>query len=134
MVLVGLIIWSAVGPLAQKPGTEVNATEYAEGDCFVDFDAAAESNRTVPCTESHSAQLVGSFTAEADEPYPGRDSLEERAGRLCQAETLALPEATDSLKQRTAYPSEEGWASGDRRLDCFIESTAGNTLTGSFLK
>jgi hypothetical protein len=131
--VVGLVIWgiAALAGLG-KPST-VNSTAYSKGDCFADFDAAAASGERVPCTQAHSAQLVGVESAPADEAYPGRDALEQRAGRLCAAQDVVLPKETGNLKQRSAYPSQDGWKGGDHRMDCYIISTDGNTLSTSFL-
>jgi hypothetical protein len=133
IVAVGLIIWgiAALAGAGRKPA--VDSTAYAKGDCFVDFDAAATSGTTVECSQPHSAQLVGVENAPAEEAYPGREALEQRAGQLCKAPDIKLPENTGNLKQSSAYPSQEGWASGDRRMDCYIVTTDGNTLTASFL-
>lgn len=134
LAAVGLIIWG-VAALAGggKPKT-VQSTAYAKGDCFADFDAAANSGDKVDCAAPHSAQLVGVESAGDNEDYPGRDALEQRAGQLCKDPSVALPEDTSHLKQRSAYPSQDGWKGGDRRMDCYIVSTDGNTLTASFLR
>lgn len=134
IVAVGLIIWgiAALAGTGKKP--TVDSTAYVKGDCFADFDAAAASGNKVDCTEPHSAQLVGVENAGADEKYPGRDALEQRSGELCKASNIALPNNTGNLKQRSAYPSQDGWTGGDRRMDCYIVTTDGNTITASFLK
>lgn len=130
---VGLIIWGIAALAGIGRPTSVESTAYAKGDCFADFDAAAASGNRVPCTEPHSAQLVGVEKASDGESYPGRDALEQRAGQLCKASDVRLPQDVSALKQRSAYPSEDGWKSGDHRMDCYIVSTNGNTLTSSFL-
>ncbi|MDQ0259088.1 septum formation family protein [Sinomonas atrocyanea] len=130
---VGLIIWGIAALAGIGRPASVEASAYAKGDCFADFDAAAASGNRVPCTEPHSAQLVGVEKAADGGSYPGRDALEQRAGQLCEASDVKLPQDVSSLKQRSAYPNEDGWKSGDRRMDCYIVSTNGNTLTSSFL-
>ncbi|AMM34014.1 hypothetical protein SA2016_3352 [Sinomonas atrocyanea] len=130
---VGLIIWGIAALSGIGRAASVEATAYAKGDCFADFDATAASGDRVPCTQAHSAQLVGVEKAADSEAYPGRDALEQRAGQLCKASEVKLPQDISALKQRSAYPSEDGWKSGDRRMDCYIVSTNGNTLTTSFL-
>lgn len=130
---VGLIIWGIAALSGMGRPASVEATAYAKGDCFADFDATAASGNRVPCAQPHSAQLVGVEKAADSEAYPGRDALEQRAGQLCKASEVKLPQDISALKQRSAYPSEDGWKSGDRRMDCYIVSTNGNTLTTSFL-
>ncbi|WP_369045375.1 septum formation family protein [Sinomonas sp. P10A9] len=134
LVAVGLVIWGiSAFASAGRPKTAVESTAYAKGDCFADFDAAANSGDKVTCTDPHSAQLVGVENAGDAEAYPGRDALEQRASQLCKAPNIVLPGDTSNLKQRSAYPSQDGWKGGDRRMDCYILSTNGNTLTASFL-
>ena len=131
--LVALIIWglsACMGGPSSPPAT--SAAPYAQGDCFADFDPSAEDNRMVPCSEPHSAQLVAVGTADEGE-YPGREALEADAGQLCRDASLKLPPDTSELKQRTVYPTQDGWQNGDRRMECFIESTGGNDLTASLL-
>ena len=133
LALVALIIWglsACMGGPSSPSAT--SAGPYAQGDCFADFDPSAENNRTVPCTEPHSAQLVAVGAAKEGE-YPGREALEAEAGQLCRDANLTLPADTSSLKQRTVYPTQDGWQNGDRRMECFVESTTGNTLTASLL-
>lgn len=132
-VAVGLIIWGIAALAGLGQPASVNATAYAKGDCFADFDAGAASGDRVPCTQAHSAQLVGVEKAGDSEAYPGREALEQRAGALCKASDITVPQDVSNLKQRSAYPSQDGWKSGDRRMDCYILSTGGNTLTASFL-
>lgn len=134
LVIVGLGIWgiSALvgGGSAQN---DVKAASYTKGNCFADFNPTADSNRRVDCSEPHSAQLVDQTTAAAEDAYPGRDALEGRAKDLCDKVSLKLPSDSSKLKKRYTYPTQEGWGSGDRRIDCYVESTDGNTLTASLL-
>ena len=133
LALVALIVWGLSACLGGSGSpSATSAAPYAQGDCFADFDPSAEDNRKVPCTEPHSAQLVGIGTADEGD-YPGREALEADAGQLCRDADLKLPADTSALKQRTVYPTQDGWQNGDRRMECFIESTGGNTLTASLL-
>jgi hypothetical protein len=129
-----LILWAITASLLAKPGASLTAAaSYKAGDCFSNFDANAEANRTVPCTDAHSAQLVATTSYAMGDSYPGKDALEQRAADLCRQTKLALPSDTSSLKQRNVFPTQDGWATGDRRVDCFVESTAGNSLRTSLL-
>lgn len=139
-VVVLLVLWALIASLMAKPaGTAPSAegltpsSNYKAGDCFANFDAGAESNRVVPCTQAHSAQLVATAMYGKGDSYPGKDALEQRASDLCRQTQLTLPQDTSMLKQRNAFPSQSGWSSGDRRVDCFVESTRGNSLTASLL-
>ncbi len=135
LVAVGLIVWGISALMAGgSPKSSVQVTAYAKGDCFADFDAAANSGDKVDCTAAHSAQLVGVEKASDSEAYPGREALAQRSGQLCKDPGVTLPQDTSHLKQRSAYPSQDGWKGGDRRMDCYIVSTDGNTLTASVLR
>ena len=134
LVLVALMVWGLSACLAGPGGgRSASPGPHAQGDCFADFDPSAQEHRTVPCTEPHSAQLVAVGSAEGG-AYPGREALEADAGQLCRDADLNLPADTSMLKQRTVYPTQDGWQNGDRRMECFIESTGGNTLTASLLR
>lgn len=139
-VVVLLVLWALVATLTAKhagpePLSEgvTSASKYAVGDCFPDFDASADTNRTVSCTEAHSAQLVATATYAATDAYPGKESLDTRAAELCRQTKLDLPQDTSKLKQRTVVPTQDGWNGGDRRVDCFVESSNGNSLSQSLL-
>ena len=141
-VVVLLILWAFVSSLSAKTETAVTApaaegltpsANYKTGDCFANFDAGAAANRLVPCTQAHSAQLVATAMYGAGDSYPGKDALEQRASDLCRQTQLTLPQDTSMLRQRNAFPSQSSWSAGDRRVDCFVESTKGNTLTATFL-
>lgn len=141
-VVVLLVLWALVASLSAKTDTTATApaaegltpsASYKTGDCFSNFDVGAEANRIVPCTQAHSAQLVATAMYGARDSYPGKDALEQRASDLCRQTQLTLPQDTSMLRQRNAFPSQGSWSAGDRRVDCFVESTKGNTLTASFL-
>ncbi|WP_212745932.1 septum formation family protein [Sinomonas susongensis] len=141
-VVVLLILWAIIASLSAKTDTTATApaaegltpsASYKSGDCFSNFDASAQANRVVPCTQAHSAQLVATAMYGAGGSYPGKDALEQRASDLCRQTQLTLPQDTSTLRQRNAFPSQSSWSAGDRRVDCFVESTKGNTLTASLL-
>ncbi|MDQ4502459.1 septum formation family protein [Sinomonas sp. ASV322] len=139
-VVVLLVLWAMVASLTAKhegpaPASEsaTSSADYKVGDCFADFDGKAQANRVVACTYDHSAQLVAVTTYAAGDSYPGKDALESRASELCRQTKLNIPQDTSSLKQSTGYPTQGGWGNGDRRVDCFVVSSKGNSLTASLL-
>ncbi|NUP75736.1 MAG: hypothetical protein HOQ07_13980 [Sinomonas sp.] len=139
-VVVLLVLWALVASLTAQhngrtPTAEgvIPASGYAAGDCFADFNAAADANRAVPCGDPHSAQLVATLTYGTGDAYPGKDALDTRATELCRQTKLNLPKNASDLKQRTVVPTQEGWGGGDRRVDCFVESSNGNSLSSSLL-
>lgn len=141
-VVVLLILWALIASLSAKSDTAATApaaegltpsASYKTGDCFSNFNAGAAANRIVPCTQAHSAQLVATAMYGTGDSYPGKGALEQRASDLCRQTQLTLPQDTSMLRQRNAFPSQGSWSAGDRRVDCFVESTKGNTLTASFL-
>ncbi|WP_139346649.1 septum formation family protein [Sinomonas mesophila] len=133
LALLALMVWGLSACLGGSGGgPTASPGPYAQGDCLADADPTAGDNRTVPCIEPHSAQLVAVGTAD-EGAYPGREALEADALRLCGAANLNLPADTSSLKQRAVVPTQDGWQNGDRRTECFIVSTGGKILTGSLL-
>ncbi|WP_426228414.1 septum formation family protein [Pseudarthrobacter sp. DSP2-3-2b1] len=119
-------------PLA-LPREGVAPAEFRLGDCFKDFDPESLRTTVVACDTPHSAQLVAVFRYPTVGQYPGREALAAKALEACQAARLA-PAANDYvLNFQRAYPSSTSWASGDRRVDCYVTADGGNVINASAL-
>lgn len=119
-------------PLA-LPREGVAPAEFRLGDCFKDFDPESLRTTVVACDTPHSAQLVAVFRYPTSGSYPGREALAAKALEACQAARLA-PAANDYvLNFQRAYPSSTSWASGDRRVDCYVTADGGNVINASAL-
>lgn len=119
-------------PLA-LPREGVAPADFRLGDCFKDFDPESLRSTVVACDTGHSAQLVAVFRYPTKGPYPGRETLAAKALEACQAARLG-PAANDYvLNFQRAYPSSTSWASGDRRVDCYVTADGGNVINASAL-
>lgn len=151
LILIGVVIWVLVGALANHPvadatpvpatstsrGTlpaDIEAKDYQLGDCFADFDSNAIKAKVVDCTTDHSAQLGAIFRYKADDTFPGRDALKQKALETCRTAVLSPSIANYTLINELVYPSSDSWNVGDRRVDCFLVTKSGNTIKESLLQ
>ncbi|MFE4194789.1 septum formation family protein [Paenarthrobacter sp. NPDC056912] len=150
LVLMGVVIWVLLNLLGTRPEAVVaspNATvtagplprdaeakDFQVGDCFADFDPNAPKARAVACDTEHSAQLAAVHTYAADESFPGTNALRDKGREVCKG--MKLNDAADNyvLLQQNVYPSTTSWDRGDRRVDCFIVVSTGNTIKEDLLK
>jgi hypothetical protein len=151
LILIGVVIWVLVGALANRPAAvstpgpatstsrgalpaNVEAKDYQLGDCFADFDSNALKARAVDCTTDHSAQLGAIFRYKAEDTFPGRDALKQKALETCRTAILSPAIANYTLINELVYPSSDSWNAGDRRVDCFLMTKSGNTIKESLLQ
>jgi hypothetical protein len=159
LVAVALLVWWAVaafagsGQASPENGTPVPAASSAsapasrgplplEGvspldfqlrDCFKDFDPDAQQSTVVDCATGHSAQLVAVEKYGPDDSYPGRDQLKQKARNACKVAPLTQKAGDYDLSYKLAYPSPRSWDMGDRRVDCYAVTNAGNVIKESLL-
>jgi Septum formation len=112
---------------------EVEPAAYTLGDCFTDFHPEALRSTVVPCDTNHSAQLVAVFRYPAEGDYPGAEALKAKALEACQASKLGPAADQFTLNYERSFPSSTSWDSGDRRVDCYVTSPAGNNVNASVL-
>lgn len=115
------------------PREGVAPPDFRLGDCFKDFDAEALRSTVVACDAGHSAQLVAIYRYAAEDSYPGREALKEKALEACKAARLAPVANEYTLDFQRAYPSTTSWESGDRRVDCYVTAAGGNAINASVL-
>ncbi len=111
----------------------VNPLDFQLRDCFKDFDPDAQQSTVVDCATGHSAQLVAVEKYGADESYPGREPLRQKARNACKAAPLTDKAGDYDLSYKLAYPSSRSWEKGDRRVDCYAVTDAGNVIKESLL-
>lgn len=127
---------SSSSPTAERgplPLENVSPLDYRLGDCFKDFDANAAKSTVVACDTAHSAQLIQIESYAASDAYPGRDALKQKALDACKAAQLTDKSGNYALSYKLAYPSSSSWGTGDRRVDCYVASDAGNVIMESLL-
>lgn len=111
----------------------VNPMDFQLGDCFKDFDASAPTATVVACSSGHSAQLIAVDRYGADDAYPGRDPLKQKALDTCKSAPLTDKSASYDFSYKLAYPSASSWNSGDRRVDCYFVADGGNVIKESLI-
>ncbi|MGM0928423.1 MAG: septum formation family protein [Actinomycetota bacterium] len=113
---------------------DVSPFDFQQGQCFIKFEAVMREATVVTCDTPHKAQLVGTFSYGDDEEFPGADELNIKAQAVCTAVVLNESAADQpELKDSYGMPSEETWAQGDRRIDCFKIAAEGEEITGTLV-
>lgn len=161
LVVLGLLVWWAVASFAGGPRSSaddggtgqaassatasapaargtlplegVSPLDFQLRDCFKDFDPDAQQSTIVDCGTAHSAQLVAVEKYAADDSYPGREALKQKARTACKAAPLTEKAGDYDLSYKLAYPSSSSWDKGDRRVDCYAVTDGGNVIKESLL-
>lgn len=116
-----------------------NAGELHVGDCF-DDPAETQDIGDVqhhPCTEAHTAEVfyMGQLPGADDAPYPTDTELFAFASGSCApafgSYTGTSIDASPALDFSMFYPTEDGWADGDREATCYIVRIDGAAMTQS---
>lgn len=137
LVLVGIVLFAARAP---RGGT---AFTLRVGDCFdVPSGQDVGDVPAVPCDGPHDAEV---FVAEdyavdaasAVVGYPGADAFGTWVADHCIAAGFApyvgQPYASrPDLKVAYLYPQADAWASGERRVTCYLAPADGSQATASF--
>lgn len=113
---------------------DVSPLDFKAGDCFTDFQAVTLNATVVTCSTPHAAQIIGTFSYQPSDQFPGKDALNAKAEQVCTA--IKLTKQADKYRSlRTSYgmPSEGTWQEGDRRIDCFVIVDGGNKLKESLI-
>ncbi len=111
----------------------VSPMDFQLRDCFKDFDPDAQQSTIVDCASGHSAQLVAVVKYAGADSYPGREVLQQKARDACKAAPLTDMASAYALSYKLAYPSSSSWEKGDRRVDCYAVTDAGNVIMESLL-
>ncbi|MCC9173567.1 septum formation family protein [Arthrobacter sp. zg-Y179] len=114
---------------------DVSPLELEDGACLKDWDDVNSSATVVTCETPHNAQLVATDSFTEDAAFPGTSALEERVNDVCEAVQYAGAAAEfPGLKLAKSIPTEQTWASGDRRVDCIVFAPEGQELTESLVQ
>ncbi|MFE0625618.1 DUF4190 domain-containing protein [Streptomyces sp. NPDC058864] len=115
------------------------AHSLRRGECFDTsggggLEAPAADMDTVPCTQRHAAEVVGSFRLPGPQGYPGdaalRDRVEERCRRLADGYAMDSWAVPADVEVYYYAPDRETWRLGDREVTCVFGKAKG-TLEGS---
>ena len=131
---------SSLPPDAGQPsGGTVNVLDLAVGNCI---DSPADARRTVsqltllPCSAAHAAEIVAviDLPYAPDAPYPGDTEIEQQSLTRCTAAFttyVGIPQDGSIYRADWYRVTEQGWASGDRSIDCLATSDDGTPIVGS---
>ncbi len=103
------------------------------GDCVADIAVSSGLNRVVDCHQPHGGEvyaLVDLSAAGEDGGYPGEAAVGVLSETLCLEEFNAYTGREFERSRLWAtnyYPTESGWASGDRTAECFLVAVDENS-------
>ena len=104
----------------QGPSAVVNTVDLVVGDCF--FDGAGTDVVRVACDSPHDSEVVGFHTSTLGDAYPGADAITADGDPACAVLFTELvgedPDDSDLQVSALFFPTEAGWAAGDRSITC----------------
>jgi hypothetical protein len=99
----------------------VETFDLVEGDCFQQRAEGAVKVAKLDCARPHDNEVTGFHELVGDQ-YPGRAAMVEAAETPCAtifASYVGAASDKSSLQSAALYfPTEQGWAGGDRRVVC----------------
>lgn len=117
---------------------EINIMVAMEGECLL-APAVSSNNlvtglaQTTACGQLHDLEVYGVIPI-AGNSYPGLQAVATFADEQCITHFesyVGIPQNQSSLGYDTYFPSEEGWANGERNVVCVLLSQTGERLRGS---
>lgn len=111
---------------------KVPPEQLQTGDCIQGFKTALDPATVVTCATSHNAEMIGTFDITEDS-FPGSDELMTRSLGLCKTIKLDPSSPLDTTwSYHFSRPSAKSWATGDRKVACFLALNDG-TVQDSLL-
>ena len=123
LVGIGVILFIAVG--AWMARGQKSVVDLEVGDCFDDPGAneeLIETVKTVDCADLHDFEVFAVLTAPMD-VYPGEDAMFAWADEACYSHFesyTGVPYEQSPYFFTTMIPVADGWAEGDRGVDCVL--------------
>jgi len=142
-LVIGLLIAGAVGVggFFLRDMTSGYVTDLKVGDCFDLPSSTTDSISEVqhhPCTESHTAEIVGivDYPTAAGAAYPGHDNLRAFATTQCvrffQSYSGRDPYTDPELTVGWMLPLQDGWDQGDHGVSCHLFRVDEGPMTRSY--
>lgn len=136
-VVAYLVFFTGSTPEALEPdvssSTEASVGQLVVGNCLEDMSDGGSVGdvSVVPCSDDHSAQVVGSTTF-TDGDFPGQSTLVAQTTAICSPDLVTSGDVpADDLSLVVWTPSEDSWAGDDRTGLCIAVVEGG--LSGSLL-
>jgi hypothetical protein len=113
----------------------VSAVSLTVGECFNGGSVGDQDLSTVnsvPCTQAHSAQVIG-IEQMTDSSFPDSADLQTEAESDCKPFFTALPTSLPSGAQPAfIVPALDAFSSGDKSIECLVQYTS-QDLTTSYV-
>jgi hypothetical protein len=117
---------------------EINIMAAQAGECLMVPRIDAENlvtglAETTACGQIHDLEVYAVIPIVGSQ-YPGMEEVAIFAEEECVSafeSYVGVPESQSSLGYDTYFPSEQGWANGDRNVVCVLLSESGERLRGS---
>jgi hypothetical protein len=106
--------------LASQPVT----SNYEVGTCFDETEGFPEAK----CDEAHDAEVFVRIDHPDQVAYPGEGAIKEWAEPLCYGQFepyTGVPYEESLLDFGYLYPTQQGWAAGDREVLCYLFDPSG---------
>lgn len=106
------------------------------GDCMNEMDTSGEGVSEVPkidCSEPHDYEVYHVEDIQ-ESTYPGEDQVIQAANDICRSAFdgfFGIPYMESGIDFTPLYPTEDGWAAGDREVLCLGYDMSGEQVTGS---
>jgi hypothetical protein len=136
-VSVALLLVAAVVAGCATSSTSV---DLKVGDCFdVPTSASIASIPTRPCSAAHGGEVFHVFDASGTaSEYPSDEAWGQLIYPVCdpvfESYTGTPIETRTDIDYAYLVPTSDRWASGDRRVTCFIRSPDGAPVLRSYRK
>ena len=139
---IAVVVIGVVAYAAKDRGTS-SPLKLQVGDCFdvptsTSVTDVIDSVQHHPCTESHTGEIyyITPYTGVgADGPYPAQSAFHTFATAACpaafEAYTGASFDSSPDLNVGWFFPVVDGWTSGDKTIQCYIERTDHTPMTRS---
>ncbi len=136
LVPVAVIAGAVVLFAARGPQT-ASAFTLTVGDCFSMAVGATVADVSVaPCTSPHDGEVFYVQNDSTTPVWPGVEEFSNRVASLCvngafQPYTGAPYGSRPDLKVAYFFPPADAWASGQRRLTCYVAMSDGSKASAS---
>ena len=113
-----------------------NVFSLKVGDCF-NGSATGEVTdvATIDCAQAHDDEVFYIFNyPNAPSSYPGADAIRTASETGCKAQFadfVGLDFDSSVYGLSWLSPTEKGWGTGDRAIQCLVTAETGSKLTGS---
>ncbi|WUH96662.1 septum formation family protein [Spirillospora sp. NBC_00431] len=117
---------SLTTPIAALNVSPLPGEELKQGDCLERWHEEG-TQPVVDCAKKHEYQVLAVYEMRGKE-YPGQKALVTRSAEDCAERAVKIWRADPPLhliSPTAAFPTKDGWETGDRRVVCLITGKKG---------